>query len=228
MIASIIGFFCINKSNIREFFSNIAKTQLYESEVVVTKGALIKLSNGKIVQLAGIYIPLGGTNYKEELLEYVNELLMGKKVGVKTVAMPKSDYSSYPLVILYTESGVNVNERLLLEGKAFFDHGYYSGHNKYGQLESIAKINKEGFWSKSYFPKILFIANDDSMDIHLLSCPYFQKERKKHIIEYYFIPQQIHYRKFYAFNCPFCREDKTHKMDFIDYYYRWYKEKYLP
>lgn len=207
---------------------DLKKPYMYQAKVVATRGALIKLSNGKIVQLAGAYIPLGGINYREELLRDIQDLLVGKNVRVKILVPPKSDYPKYPLVIIYLDNNINLNETLIKEGNAFFDHGYYPGHEKYGRLEIESRLNKKGIWESKNPPKILFVANKVSMDIHLLDCPYFDKERKEETIQYYFIPQQIHYRKFYAFNCPYCRKDESYKEDFIDYYYDWHRELYRP
>ena len=96
------------------------------------RSAYLKLDNGEIVQLAGVAIPWKNEpNYSQELQDNVYSLLVGKRIRYRIILKTDKDYY-YPrehLVVAFMD-GVNVNEFLLDEGKAFYSYDVYVSHAK--------------------------------------------------------------------------------------------------
>lgn len=213
---------------IKSGITNKKQPYIYEAKVVNTKGALIRLSNGGIVQLAGAYIPLGGVNYRDYLVENIKDLLIGKAVRVKVISKPKNAYPNYLIAILYLEEGVNINEKLIKEGNALFDHGYYPRYKSFEKLEKLARKNKIGMWGSNNPPEVLFITSKYWKGIHLKNSPIAENIPEKDKIEYFAMPQQMWWGRFWDYDSEYGKEHDPHKQDFIDYYYKWYSNLYEP
>ena len=79
------------------------KKGIYYSRIQeVIDGDIIKLSNGKIIDLVGVYLPKEGeANYRKKLVDNLKNLVLGKELIIETVEEKNIDYPKYALVKLY-------------------------------------------------------------------------------------------------------------------------------
>lgn len=126
--------------------------ELKESESIV--GKVTRVSDGdtvilidnkgekKKIRLDGIDAPEIGQEYGDESKEFVEKLVLNKKVKIKVIGIDK--YNRI-LGVVYLDS-LNVNEELLANGLAWQYH--YNENQKYAELVESAKKRKLNIWSR--------------------------------------------------------------------------------
>ena len=193
--------------------SNTARTYISSVSKIVD-GDLIQLPNNRVVDLAGVYIPKRGEiNYRRELAGYINKLLLNQNVTVETIETKNADYPEYDLVKVYLPvSKESVNEKLLKEGKAFFDHGFYTGKDYFYKLQKQAEKKKIGIWKNKENLKVLFIGGKSWKRYHFFDCPEVKKLKNNEKIYYYFEPPSIYAYRTPHRLCYYCKEE------FVQYY----------
>ena len=177
------------------YSKNISNTPRTHASSVskIVDGDLIQLSDNRVVDLAGVYIPKRGEiNYGRELTDYINKLLLNQSVTVETIEKKNVDYPEYDLVKIYLPaSKESVNEKLLKEGMAFFDQGFYTGKDYFYKLQKQAEKNRIGIWKNREALTILYIGSVHWRLYHLPDCPEINKIKEKYKIYYYFEPPSI-------------------------------------
>lgn len=193
------------------------KGRVIESQVIAVSGNMLLLADGKIVQLAGAYIPVSGSNYRKELVENLKHKVLNKNAKVEVITFPKAAYPKFPIVKVYVNKS-EINKSLLEGGMAFFDHGYYKGKNRYHEMQQKAQKEKIGIWGDENPPKALFEARKKWEGIHFIECPTLKDVPKAEQEYYYFAPQFIHYFKYLELDdCPNCGSTKPALEDSADY-----------
>jgi len=179
----------------------------YKAKVVkIEYGNNIILSNNKVVGLAGVFIPYQGTNYRPELLENINNLLLGKIITVREVLKYKGEgdgYPLFPLVEAYLEDGTMINAKLLKEGMAFFDFGYYRGKKKFKDLQEEARINKKGIWGRENPPLVVYVGSRKGLLLHYPECPKVKEIKEGDKVFYYFHPPDVYWGKGFDGHCEY-------------------------
>ncbi len=205
LIVAIFGIILIIFTNTKLF-----NDKKYTSEVQDIENNIIFLKNNKIIQLTGIYIPKAGEiNYQENLVHNMSLLLKGKEIQYRIIEKKRKYKNGYPnndLAIVYIKNDKeSLNEKLLKDGMAFFDHGYYAGKNKYFKLEKEARRRRIGIW-KGNPPTILYIGSRHWLTFHYPECPEIKKIKEKDKIYYYFLPEYPYAYNQPDFNCRYCRD----------------------
>jgi len=198
VIILIFGVSLVDHSRIKE--SYIAKV------VKIGYGNNIILSNDKVIRLAGVFILYKGSNYKQELIENIKDLLIGQTVSVKEILKyrGKGDgYPLYPLAEVYLEDDTMINAKLLEEGMAFFDYGHYKGKEKFEKLQKKAKINKRGIWGSKKPPIVVYVGSKKWRFVHYANCPDIKKIKGGERIDYYFLPPVIFGANYFAYDCKY-------------------------
>ena len=180
------------------------KPIMFQSKVVDIKdGNFLVLENQQIVDPIGFFIPKGEENYSPVMDKYLENLILKKKATFKIIAKAKIDYPKFSLVEVEVD-GVNINEKMLEDGMAFFDHGYYPGKEKFENIEDIAKKKGKGIWIKDGGLKVLYIGSRKWNYFHYADCPEVKQIELEDKIYYYFYPHVIfHYRKL-DLTCHYC------------------------
>lgn len=174
---------------------------------------LIILSTGKVIDLVGTYIPLKkDINFSERLARNFVALMGNREVRMETILKAQPDYPKYDLVEAYLEDGTLVNEKLLKEGMAFFDHGFYKGKDKYEKLEEEAKSRKVGIWEEKSKLKILYIGHKGKKFYHFPECQKVKQIEEKNRIEYYFEPPYVSGYRTLDWGCSYCMEKYNNKF----------------
>jgi len=120
----------------------------YAVVVDVLKDALVILDNDKAVGMAGVHVPYkkDSLNYMPDLLDKRLELLKDKRVKVELVERRRTGgAANYDLVRIYLENGICINDYMLENGLAFFDHGYDKNKDHYLDLEFKAKQQRKAY-----------------------------------------------------------------------------------
>lgn len=190
--------------------------KVIQSRVIAVSGNMLLLSDGKILQLAGVYIPVSGANYRKDLAENLKQMVLNKDIMAKVITSPRSKYPEYPLVIADI-NGIELNSTLIESGMAFFDQGYYKGKDVYYQLQTNAKEQKKGMWGDVNPPKPLLASKKTWQGIHLIDCPKLKGFTEDEIDYYYFVPQYIYWFKYLELDCPYCGVRKPPFGDAADY-----------
>jgi len=176
----------------------------------VIGGDFIQLPNGKIVDLAGAYIPRKGEiNYKEELEDNIRKLLLHKDVKIKTIEKKNVDYPQYDLVEIYIDDNKeSINEKLLKEGMAFFDQGYYKNKGYFYKLQKQAEKNKVGIWKDRDKLKILYVSGEYLKQYYLPDDPAIKDLKEYERIYYYFEPPVIFEHRYPAVYTPYWKSKR--------------------
>jgi len=159
----------------------------------IIDGNNLVLSTEDTIDLAGVRILTKGVNYRKELVDNINSMLLGKQVRVKIIC-PQAKWQTYPelpIAEVYLEGGLLVNEQLLRTGMAFFDHGYYPKKDYYKNLEKYAKAKKLGIWKEKAKLKIIYISSERFWSMFYPNESEVKKINAKDKIEYYFEPPKI-------------------------------------
>lgn len=119
------------------------------------KGRIVKVSDGDTVvlldstntqhkiRLWGIDCPEGGQDYGNKATQHTKELCATKYVTVQVKG--KDQYKRTLGIIIVDDTGVNVNENLLINGFAWVYR--FTKNNNYQQLEDKARDKKINLWS---------------------------------------------------------------------------------
>ena len=191
-------------------------TPHYHEAIVdkIVDGNILKLSNNDVIQLAGAYVPVPeDTNYRQNLTNNIKNKLDHVNIRYEIIENKILDYPKYDLAIVYIgNSKESINELLLKEGMAFFDHGYYKGKDKYYTLERKAEQEKVGLWKNK--PVLLYIGGKDWWNFHYADCPVVRIIKEKKRIYYYIAPPPIVFYRGFAVDCKYCKElDKEKRVN---------------
>jgi len=168
---------------------------------------VLQLSNGDAIVLAGVLLRYEGTaGYKKELCENFEKMLVGKKIRYKTILKWKQgiNYPRNSIALVYLDDGTFLNETLLKEGMAFFDHGYYKGKEHFYELQEEARRNKRGMWGSDNPPRPRFVGKKDWRFIHYPECPEVKDLPEGEKIYFYFHPPSVPGGRIWAYNCSYC------------------------
>ena len=104
-----------------KIISRFKVEQYYGAKVdAIVNGNILKLSNGKEIQLAGAYIPVPeDTNYRQELRDNFHNLLTYRIIKYKIIEKKRRDYPKYDLAIVYMDGSTDPINEILLRGKYF-------------------------------------------------------------------------------------------------------------
>ena len=192
------------------------------STVIDIQGCdLLVLENGEKVFLAGIYIPNNGINFRESLCVNLKKLILNKSIKYRLILKQHSDlYPSHDLVHVYLSDGAFLNELLLKEGMAYYDHGSFERSNYFSKLEGIAKKQKKGIWGSDNPPIPIYCGKKDWRLIHFVDCPEVEDLKDGEREVYYWFPEYpFHGKRFAGKACDFCeakyqqineKEDRAH------------------
>ncbi len=189
------------------FYSKVLlPNRVYYDKVMTIDGNRLFLNKGKTVMLAGVYVPWKSElNYREEMKEYINELLLWKDAKIELVLKQGIVYPKFDLVNVYLSDNTLVNKKILEEGMGFFDQGYYRGKRFYEKIEAKAKEKGAGIWKDKQNLTILYVSSQDWWDFHYPECPEVKKIKPSRRIDYYFFPEPIFYYRTPA-DCKYCDE----------------------
>ena len=199
---------------IRKYMFDIEQPY-FATAVDVKSGSILVLDTEKKVVMAGVHIPYreSALNFMPELLEEPKKLLKNKKIKIELVERYRTGgFANYDLVRVYLENDICINDYLLKNGLAFFDHGYYRDKDNYFELEKKAKNEKKGIWKKKNSLKLLYVGSKHLEGVHYPECPIVNSIQLVDRIEYYERPPMVHwYRDWYPFGCAHCDEIKKIK-----------------
>ena len=168
-------------------------------------GDILTLSDGSYAYLAGVKIPYEGINYRQEMIDNIKMLLVNVRIKYKVVLEKyENGYPKYNLIKAYLKDGTSVNEKLLKEGMAFFDHGYYKGKERFYEFEREARKNKVGVWGSAKPPQPIYAAHKDWEFLHYISCPELKNVTHENMVHYYFHPPFIIGGKALTLTCEYC------------------------
>ena len=190
----------------------------YDKIIDVSKGSVIILEKNEHVVLAGVHIPYeqDSVNYHSEWLEYPKKFLKDKRVKIELIERHRTgSFANYDLVRVYLENGICVNDYLLVNGLAFYDHGYYRGKDEYLKLVEKARKEKRGLWLNENLG-LLYVGSKNSDSIHYPECSEVEKIKAENRVEYYDRPPYVHwYKMSYPHDCKYCEEIRKTKSEHL-------------
>ncbi len=165
----------------------------FTAKVIELRGSdILLLSNNRRVLLAGVRIPEDNeVNYDKELTDNFRNYIEGKTLKFRVILKKIEDYPLYDTVLAYLPDGELVNDIILMEGIAFFDHGWYPNKNRFEQIEKETKKKRKGLWRNIDKYKIIYVSSKILQDFHLPDCPEIKDVTPKDRIDYYFQPPTI-------------------------------------
>ena len=185
-----------------DFFKEkwFAKVIYHATVETVFDGNSVKLSTGDIVTLAGVYIPKRGeVNYRESLSDNIRQLLQNKEVRIELIQEKTFNYPVYDLVKIYSDDfSESINEKLLKEGMAFFDHGYYSGKEIFHKLQKEAEKTGTGIWKNKSELTPLYIGAESWKFYYYPNSPKVAEILKDEKIIFYFDPPSMFFHRHLA------------------------------
>lgn len=163
-------------------------------------------SQGNSYTMAGVAIPYEGEYYREEMCINIQQLLKGRKFKYKIVlrADKKRMYPISPKIYLYTLNGVSINEKLVKEGMAFFDLGYFNGSRHFYNLQEKARKNKLGMWGLDNPPQVKYVGKWEWRFYHYPECPEVKDLKDDEKINFFFHPLKIPGARIWAYQCSYC------------------------
>lgn len=182
--------------------------ELIEAKVIrVVHEKLLILDSGEAVVLAGVHIPTedSGPNYHVEIGDEFQQLMLNRRISYRIISPRKEDYPVYDLIEVVEPDGSVLNETLLGQGKAFFDHGYYPGHARYRKIEEKARMNSKGLWGK-YDLQVVLVGKQSWKRLHYPECPSVRDVDPEERMNYYFVPPEIYAYRYPDFDCQYCQE----------------------
>jgi len=109
------------------------------------------LTSGEEVECLGIYIPLLGKKFREEVIPEVQKMVNEKSLKLEFDSTQRAPFGKLRAYIF--ADGIFVNAELVKRGYALLLPS--SEKLKYGsylvELENQAKAEKRGFWNESYW-----------------------------------------------------------------------------
>ncbi len=171
--------------------------EIFTATVVELRGSnILLLSNNRRVLLAGARIPEDDeVNYDKELTNNFRNYIEGRTLKFKVI-LPKLKTQHYPLydtVLAYLPNKELINERILKEGMAFFDHGWYPNKHHFERLERKARKRRKGLWENIEKYKIVYVSTKNFWDYYLPDNPEVRNIPLKDKINYYFQPPHIEF-----------------------------------
>ena len=149
-------------------------------------GDVLSLDNGKTIDLAGVQLLVENRNYRPENSEWFKTFIIGKSIKYKIISRSYwNGYSDNPLAFAYLEDGVFLNESLVKEGVAFFDHAYFPGKEDFQRFQDEAIEGKKGMWG-SYPTKAYLIGSTNARLINFYRWKRVDDFHEKGRINYYF------------------------------------------
>ncbi|GEM_PF-2374300 len=185
------------------------KEILHEGTVVdIINGDVLVLDNSEEIDIAGPHILTKGKNYRPEMAKNIRDLLLNQKIRYEIILEQNKKYQGrYPLhelVVVYLNDKINVNEKLLREGMAYFDYGYYPGVEAYKKLNEEAIRNKKGVWGTTDPPQPIYAREKSWLRYHYVDCKKLKGVRQKDRKYYYYRPKYIWAYHTFDFDCRYC------------------------
>lgn len=196
------------------YFKNFTEHKSLVHVKGFTGNNLIISTDSIHLQLAGIYIPNSkNVNYRKELRDNIETILKNQEFYIKVIEKKQDVYPRHDMVMLYEtkNSKESINEKLLKEGMAFFDQGYYRRHKHFWKLQNNAREKKIGLWHSKNYPTVIFIGSKNWEGVHWAECPRTKEIKKRDRIYYYFTPPSIFYYRAYDIDCSYCYELENQK-----------------